>query len=57
MYNWIIRGIVHRNIIHLTIIAEKRWVGGMMYGSRKMTPYGNLNLQEQIKRNKNGKEE
>lgn len=54
VYNCIIKPIPHKNVIYLTITAQKRYVGTKLYWSMEMTPNGNLNPQEDTKRIRNG---
>lgn len=41
--------------MYLTIIAQRDWMETQVYWNKKITQYGNLNPQEQMKRTRNGK--
>lgn len=53
--NCIIGCITYRNVMYLTIAAQRRWVGSKLYWSKQMTLDGKLNPREQMKRTRNGK--
>ena len=51
---YIVGLITYRNVTNLTITAQRRQVGIMLYWNKEMTPNGNTNLEKEMKRARNG---
>ena len=46
---------VHRNVIYLTISAQRRYMGAQLYWAKEMTADDDSDLQEKVKRTRNDK--
>ena len=57
VYNCIAVPTTCRNATYFTIIAQRECVGTKQYWTKEKNLDGNLNIQEQMKRKRNGKQE
>jgi len=55
VHSCIVGFITYKNAVYLPIIGHRRWVEAKLYWTIEMTPDGNSNLQEQVKKTRSGK--
>lgn len=55
IYICFIELITYGNVTYLSKSAQRSWMGGKLYWTKDMTPDGNSNPQDQVKKARHGK--